>query len=630
MNLNILQNYLMQIGISLSLSLVLVLIFTPWMIKLGFKLGIVDHPDERRIHKKITPRCGGLAVFIAYSSTIYLLCFVLEYSLMTPDVKQWAQSAIPVSIPIVIIGLIDDRWDLKPIYKLLGQILVGCIAWGQGLNLGVMLGYDIPPLLDISVTIFLYVAAMNAYNLIDGMDGVASGLAAITSLGLGALNLINGNEGMAILCLALTGSCVGFLRYNFHPARIFLGDSGSMYIGFILISLTLVGQDRTTAAVMLIVPLLTMGVPLIDTGLAIWRRSVRKAIYPDLKGSVSGADKDHLHHRLARKGLTQKKVALLLYIIQAVLFGIGLLWVFLQNYRTAIFVIAFFAGSYVVLRYLASLEMNDSGRWIVDGIRKPGRIQLFNGLMPFVDIFILCFSMLALSWLLSGIHSNLSIANLIRETAAPLVGGPLILIWAIRFYRVQWLRARALDFFYLGIALTAGILIGIAISPLPFREDLKSFIVISIVLLFFAVPPMLMYRAFPRLVQDMLHYHDRKREDKAGDAENRVLIYGAGHGYSLITRAESFDNFAKKKNYCLVGLIDDDPYLKGRRVHGHEVLGNIHDVSRIVRVRNVNEILISTELLPVNLRLLMKIAEEENLSVNESILSTKVLRSNPV
>src|SRR5690606_14441125 len=154
----------------------------------------------------------------------------------------------------------------------------------------------IPIPLDALPTVFLYVAGMYAYNLIDGVDGVAAGLAAITSLGLGILNLLLGNTGTAVMGFALTGACLGCLRYNFRPSRVFLVDIGSMYVGFLLMSLTLVAHSRTTAAIMIIIPLLTMGVPRIDTGLAIWRRSVRRAMDPEKKGRVSNADKDHLHH----------------------------------------------------------------------------------------------------------------------------------------------------------------------------------------------------------------------------------------------------------------------------------------------------------------------------------------------
>ena len=622
--------YLELIGFSFFCALVISYLLTPLIIKLGFVLGFVDQPDERRIHENPTPRCGGFGVFFAYSLTLVFVCYFLDFPALTSSTRIWVKTVIPVSIPLIILGLIDDRLEIKPLFKLLGQITVGALGWQQGLNLENMLGMDFPLALDAFATVFLYIAAMNAYNLIDGMDGVAGGLAAITGLGLGALNLMLGNEGMAAMCVALTGACLGFLRYNFHPARIFLGDTGSMYIGFMLMSLTLAAQSRSTAAIMLIIPLLTMGVPMIDTGLAIWRRSVRRAMDPEKKYRVSVADTDHLHHRLARRGFTQRGVAITLYGIQAILFSVGLLWVFMQNYRMAIFTVAFFAGSYVVLRYLASLEMSDSGRWIVDGIRRPGRMQLYSSFMPLADITILCFSMLCLSWLMSSDHSGLELGKLLRETAAPLIGGPMILIWSTRMYRLQWTRARALDFFNLGLIITAGVVIGIAISPLPFQHDLKTFISFSVILLFFSVPAMVFFRAFPRLVQDMLQYSDRKSCDPQDDSQRYVLIYGAGYGYTLITRAESFDDSDRKRTYSLTGLIDDDPYLKGRVVHGHEVLGNLEDIPKLVLNHKITEILISTRLNPDKQLRLMEIAEVGNLKVSQSLLSNEVLRDFPI
>lgn len=622
-----LQIYLELLSFGFLSALVISYVITPAVIRIGFSLGMVDQPDERRIHQHPTPRCGGLAVFIAYSATLAMLCCWLRFPQITPDCKSWILSVLPVSLPLIFIGMVDDRWEIKPAFKLLGQIFVGFLAWEQGINLGRLMGITMPTILDAAATVFLFVAAMNAYNLIDGMDGVAGGLGAITALGLGALNLIIGNEGMAVLCFALTGACLGFLRYNFHPARVFLGDTGSMYIGFVLMSLTLVSQSRTTAAIMLIIPLLTMGVPLIDTGLAIWRRSVRRAMDPEKKGRVSSADKDHLHHRLARKGLTQRRVAVTLYVIQAVLFAVGLLWVFMQNYRIAIFTIAFFAGTYVVLRYLASLEMNDSGRWIVDGIRRPGRMQVYSSFMPLADIVILFLSLFLLSWLLSADDKELALGNLIRESAAPVIGCPMILVWATRHYRMQWTRARALDFFSLGFVLTAGILIGIAISPLPFQHNLKETLVISMVLLSVAVPAMVIFRAFPRLVQDMLQYHDRKNTHFGDAPQNRVLIYGAGYGYTLITRAESFDDSSRKNAYCLVGLIDDDPYLRGRLVHGHQVLGSLTDLPNLIDKHHINEVLVSTDLHLGNQILLMKIAKEKKLRVTQRIFNQNILHN---
>ncbi|MDF3127687.1 hypothetical protein P0Y35_00615 [Kiritimatiellaeota bacterium B1221] len=626
MNLDHIISYLEFIGFGFLCAMVISFLLTPLVMRVGNTLGFVDHPDERRIHSKPTPRCGGVAVFIAYSLTVMFICRFMDVEPQDSSIRIWVKSIIPVSIPLIIIGLIDDRWEIKPIFKLLGQILVGALAWDQGINLGKLLGLEFPIVLDAAATIFLYVAAMNAYNLIDGMDGVAGGLAAITSFGLGTLNLIIGNEGMAVMCFALTGSCLGFLRYNFHPARIFLGDTGSMYIGYLLMSLTLVAHSRTTAAIMMIVPLLTMGVPMIDTGLAIWRRSVRRAMDPEKKLRVSVADKDHLHHRLARRGFTQRRVAITLYCIQALLFAVGLLWVFVRDYRMAIFTIAFFAGTYVVLRYLASLEMNDSGRWIVDGIRRPGRMQIYRSFMPIFDVTILSIAIFFLSWILSVDYPELSMGRLMRETAPPLVGGAMILIWATRYYRLQWTRARAIDFFSLGLIITAGITVGIAISPLPLHHTIRETILFSLVILTLSVPPMVIFRAIPRLTQDLLQYHDRKSNHTENDTQHRVLIYGAGYGYTLITRAESFDDSKRKQHYCLVGLIDDDPYLRGRVVHGHQVLGTLQNLKDLVKEKNVSEIMVSTQLSESNKTELLQIAEEINLKVTLRLFSNQVLR----
>jgi UDP-N-acetylmuramyl pentapeptide phosphotransferase/UDP-N-acetylglucosamine-1-phosphate transferase len=607
-------------------ALVISYLFTPLVIKFGFALGFIDQPGERRIHINPTPRCGGLSVFISFSLTALLLTCVQIFKLSIPANQTWVISVLTVSLPLIGIGLVDDRWQIKPIYKLLGQILIGLLAWDQGLNLGNMLGMPMPAGLELTTTVFLYVAAMNAYNLIDGMDGVASGLGAITALGLSALNLILGNVMMAALCLALTGASLGFLRYNFHPARVFLGDTGSMYIGFMLMAITLASQSRTTAAVMLIIPLLTMGVPMLDTGLAIWRRSVRRAINPGGKSRISRADKDHLHHRLARKGLTQQRVAVILYSIQAVLFSVGLLWIFVQNYRMAIFTIAFFVGAYVGLRFLASLEMTDSGRWIVDGIRRPGRMQLYSSLMPLLDILILSGSLLILSWLMAEYCPQLVFSRIIRETAPPVVGGPMILIWATRYYRLQWTRARALEFFFFGIIATAGLLIGIAVSSIPFHQDLRLTLLITLVLLSLNIPLMLFLRAMPRLAQDMYHFYDRKQKHFAAKAKNRVLIYGAGFGYTLIARAESFADSSRRKEYHLVGLVDDDPYLRGRLVNGHSVLGTGSDLEQLVKAHEVDEILVSTVLSPESKQHLLHIAENFNIRITQSLLQDRILR----
>ncbi|MCC5848898.1 MAG: hypothetical protein JJU29_12485 [Verrucomicrobia bacterium] len=604
-------------------ALAIAYLATPLAMKIGVWTGMVDMPGGRRQHEKPTPRSGGLAIYLAFVVSIWLL--TLTNFLHTPSSHflTWAQAVITTCTLVVCFGVLDDRFEIRPLFKLGGQIIAAVVAWRLGIHLDRFLGVEIPDALDLAATVFLYVAAMNAYNLIDGMDGLAGGLGAITGLGLTGLNLIIGNLEMAMCSLILTGACLGFLRYNFHPAQVFLGDTGSMLIGFLLISITLGASARSAATIMLIVPILTMGVPLMDTGLAIWRRSVRKAVNKDSK--VTRGDRDHIHHRLARQGLTQKRVAATLYVIQATVFAAGLLWVFGQDYRLAIFTIGFFAGSFVLLRYLATVEMTDSGRMIVDGIRRPGKRKLIGSLLPFFDIACVLTALFILHALGRPGLLNLSLTRLLRESAPPIVAGPLVLIWASRYYRPRWSRARALDYFYLLLLAGGGMLLGISLSTIPQHHTMNASILISLVLLALAVPPMVGLRVFPRLVQDLMHYHERQEKKYTAQSIPRTLIYGAGYGYTLLTRAESFDDTPRRRKYQLIGLMDDDPHLFNSFIHGHPVLGGLKDLPHLVMEKQITEVIITTQLDPKNLERLLDLADDLGLTIRQSIITHQVL-----
>jgi UDP-N-acetylmuramyl pentapeptide phosphotransferase/UDP-N-acetylglucosamine-1-phosphate transferase len=607
-------------------ALLLAFLCTPVAMWLGFRLGLVDQPGGRRIHEKPTPRSGGLAVFAAFFAALFLISHLKILPALDASFRPWVLCTFWVSLPVLILGIIDDRWEVRPGVKFAGQCFIAVLAWTQGLQLERILGMELPILVDFALSVFIFLCAMNAYNLIDGMDGVAGGLGAVTGIGLCGLNLMQGNTEMAAASLALSGACGGFLRYNFHPARVFLGDTGSMFIGFILIALTFGTEARSAAAVMLIVPLLTLGVPLLDTGLAVWRRTVRKALNPGTC-SVSQGDRDHLHHRLARSGLTQRRVAATLYGIQAALFAVGLLWVFFQSHRLAIFTAAFFVGSYVLIRYLASLELTDSGKLIVDGIRRPDSNKLYSSLMPFMDIAFLGLALAAISWLAYPDFPCLQMTVLFRESAPTIIGGPMILLWASRYYRPQWTRARALDFFYIGIIATIGVLVGVALSQIPTDISSKATVRIAILYAALSVPPMVLIRAFPRLVQDMVHFHERNRKNHGDETKGaRVLVYGAGYGYTLLTRAESFEDSRRRRQYQLIGLIDDDRHLKGRVVHGHPVLGTGNDLPALIRAHKIQEILLTTPLHDENQQRLLEIAESFNIRISQSLFVHSVIR----
>lgn len=603
------------------------LALTPPAMILGRRLGLIDIPGGRRLHANPTPRSGGIAVFAAYHLSIFSLCLLGLTCSAHPAFHEWSVQAFWASSIVFALGVVDDRFEVKPLVKLLGQMLAAAAAWHFGFRLERMIGIEFNPVLDFFATSLLFLAGMNAYNLIDGMDGLASGLATVTAIGLASLNLIMGNTEMAVASIALAGVCVGFLRYNFHPARVFLGDSGSMFIGFMLIALTLGTNARSAATLMLIVPLLTLGVPLIDTALAIWRRTLRKSYTPGAK--ISQGDRDHLHHRLARNGLTQRRVAVLLYILQAGVFAVGMAVLLEQNHRIAVLTTAFFISSYVLIRYLASLEMTDSGRLIVDGIRRPGFRKLFASLMPFMDISILLLGFYLVHLVGNGLFLHLSIGRLVREVAPLVVAGPVILFWAGNFYQPMWTKARATDYFYFNLIAAASVIISISLSPLSTHHTLRETVAFTMVYALLVLPLVVGLRTFPRLVQDLLHFHLRQSLRHGEKLQKRVLIYGAGFGYTLLNRAESYDDSHHRKHYHLVGLIDDDPNLRNRKVHGHPVLGTSADLPQLLETHRIREIIVTCRLEPWRQEALTLLADARNIRVRQNLFTERILCEGP-
>lgn len=299
-------------------ALLTTLITTPFAHKLAIRLGAIDYPDKRRINTTPIPRLGGLAVFAG-------LCTALIVELVGIKVFGWPAILIPhpsmnINYPllgvsfiiIVITGAVDDVKQLSPKAKLLGQVLAGCVAAAAGL----LIGRIVNPLatggelalgwLAYPITVIYLVAFANIINLIDGLDGLATGISGIAALTMFSFAILSGQSDAAALAIALAGACLGFLRYNFHPARIFLGDSGSLLLGFALGTISLLSVSRTAALTSLIVPLIVAGVPIIDTLSAIVRR-VRAHV------SIGQADKGHIHHRLIQEGYDQRQAVLLIY-----------------------------------------------------------------------------------------------------------------------------------------------------------------------------------------------------------------------------------------------------------------------------------------------------------------------------
>ncbi len=347
------------IHIAFLIALTVAYVVTPFVIKLAHKVGAMDVPkDNRRVHKVPIPRLGGLAIYIAFMVSV-LVTFKLDTRLL---------GVIIGGTIIVIIGIFDDMKPLSAKIKLLGQI----VAAGVVVYSGVRIDFITNPLSYLfdgvntyikfgnwayPLTMIWIVGITNAINFIDGLDGLAAGISIISAVTLSVVAIILGQDYMAVMALTLAGAAIGFLPYNFNPAKIFMGDTGSLFLGFMLSVISIMGVLKSAAALSILVPVFAIGLPIFDTLMAIIRRS--------LSGKpIMQADKGHLHHKMLDKGLSQKQAVLTLYSISAVL-GFSAVVLVEATLKVAIVLIlvVFLLGS-MGIRYLKPVETKTSNSHI--------------------------------------------------------------------------------------------------------------------------------------------------------------------------------------------------------------------------------------------------------------------------
>lgn len=337
---------------SFIISFIFVCFATPILIKIGLKFGFVDQVNQRKIHRGAIPRIGGIGISLGTLLPIFLLCFFFHTGIIlntTNNIVLYFVGGLSISL----LGLFDDINGINAKIKLLFQTAIAFLAtqygalvetlpmpWGR-LELGIF---------SYVITIFWIIGIINAFNLIDGMDGLSSGITLFSSLTLAVLAIVNGYLPTALVALALAGAVTGFLIYNFNPARIFMGDSGSMFIGYILAILSLRSQSKAHAVVSILVPIIAMGVPILDTTLAFMRRMMRHQ-------SIFAADKQHIHHFLLSLGFNQRKTVLILYSISILFTVLSLLMIFNKNIDTFLIVLVFAIIIFVIITKLGYIEM---------------------------------------------------------------------------------------------------------------------------------------------------------------------------------------------------------------------------------------------------------------------------------
>jgi UDP-GlcNAc:undecaprenyl-phosphate GlcNAc-1-phosphate transferase len=265
-------------------------------------LGVVDEPDARRVHRRPIPRLGGLAIFLG----------ILVPSLAFLDLTGPMRGILLGAAVATVVGAIDDFRGLSPPVKLLGQVVAASIpalfgVWIDRFTFPFLGRVELPAWLGIAISVFFIVAVMNMVNFLDGLDGLAAGVCAIAGATYAVLALSLGRPNPAILSAVVAGACLGFLRHNFFPARIFMGDSGALCLGFVLAAVSIQGLLKTASTVVLVLPLLVLAVPILDTSFVVARR---------LKYSqpIYAADRSHLHHRFLNIGFSQRRAALTMWL----------------------------------------------------------------------------------------------------------------------------------------------------------------------------------------------------------------------------------------------------------------------------------------------------------------------------
>jgi len=300
------------------------ILLTPHVKNLSIHFGTIDVPDSRKVHKIPMPRWGGLAIASGVFLSALFSFFLFRQLQLYLDLRT-QRYLLGLSIGgflMMVLGMVDDRFNLPAKIKLLGQIVISIILIKFGIAItfltipGMGLVY-LPPWLSWVVSLLWIVGITNAINLLDGLDGLLAGVSTIYALLFFAVAIIKGQFIVALIMMAIAGGCLGFLRYNYNPARIFMGDTGSLFLGVMFASLSIIGALKVTTSTAIFVPVLILGLPIFDTSFAILRRFIKGR-------PIFSPDKEHVHHQLLTLGLSVKQTVVLIYAICCTLGMLGL------------------------------------------------------------------------------------------------------------------------------------------------------------------------------------------------------------------------------------------------------------------------------------------------------------------
>lgn len=571
------------------LALVYSLIATPLVIKLAKIRGWVVAPRADRWHTKTTALMGGIAIYFSFLSIITASSIYFKFDWLT---------VLAITI-VFVTGLVDDLKELKPIYKLLAQVISTFIL----IYKGYIFGNELLGWIGVPITFLWVIGITNAINLLDNMDGLSAGISTIVALIIGSISVIEGDMQTALLSFVLAGATLGFLRYNFNPAKIFMGDSGSLLLGFTLSFLALSVQKNlndSSIYIILIIPITLMVIPILDTTLVSIKRVISgRKIY---RGG-----KDHTSHRLVAMGLSERKAVLLLY-------GICLLWGFitilLSSYKVfsllpivAILLIATVFFGF----FLSNVKVYNESEEKMAYLRSRGQNVEVGGvllrllLMNKKIIFGVSFDILIIS---ASFYFTAKVTGMDASANYTLLA-LFILIKIVSFfiansYRKTW---RYFSFSDLNSNSSSGFIASVLLFLLNILFALNPKIPVFFFLIdfIFSFSGIIMMRLFFKYFREsILRYRNYS---------HKVVIYGAGElGHMLSKQLFTSDKYRFKP----VAFIDDDACIKDTIINGIEIMGTPDEVLEVCKLSNANIVIAASSLIEDEKLIEMKLILQKN------------------
>lgn len=594
-----------NIFIAFAVSLALSLGLNRAMIALAPRVGLIDRPGERRIHSTPIPRAGGIAVWLSFM-VILLVGLATGWFKIDGNLSwNWFTAFAAGSSVLMVAGIIDDRSGLRPLVKLGAHILAPAVFFLiHPLNLG-LFPADWPWACDFLIFVIWAVILINAFNLIDGLDGLCGGLALVSVLALAGLSFMNGRADAGLLLVVMGGAILGFLKYNYNPARIFLGDAGSMLIGFFLATAATDAVGRRAVLGVMLLPIAVAGVPLLDVLLAIWRRSAKRAV-DQLKGrkmvgGIFDADAEHLHHRLLRSGRSQRKVAIILQGIAILIATLAFLPLFLGDRLMAISLVGFMIVGLVGLRNLARVEIEHTGSVIHLAIKRPRYRRRMASVMLAYDLLV---------FVAAGVAAVMIETNLLVRGGSSqdlwkfviiftVLGNVALLV--VRVHRRLWVRATIRDLFSVVFWLFVAAAASFAVFSLGYRELEWSALRLTLMSYVFATTGICLPRAALDVLRD-LGIDARHRMAKTSlSGCGPVVVLGAGDLGNLFLdhlKSSAHDLYPGMQ---VLGFIDQSEVLHGRRLRSFPVLGGLSAVPRLVANRKLRGIVVAINNPSINL-----------------------------